>query len=163
MSETGLKETTVTITAEGRDKGKMYKLTEMPASKVERWERRAIACMVQTGIEIPENMEGAGFGYIFAVGVKALLGMSGPEVDALHDELMSCVSFFPDPVKNPTDRPLVDSDIMEVKTILTLKDAVIQLHTGFSIASHLTRMWEAAEVRVKATLATLTSVPPSET
>ena len=90
---------TVTISAEGRDKGKVFVLTEMSAPKVERWERRALAAMAATGIEVPDNVRAAGLGYVLAMGLKALISLRGPEVEALHDELLSCVAYLPDPAR----------------------------------------------------------------
>ena len=151
-----MKDTVVTITADGRDKGKLFHIREMPARQVERWERRALACMVQTGVQIPDNLQNAGFGFIFAAGLKALLGLSGQEVEALHDELMACVTIHPDPKKPEIERGWIDQDFEEVSTIFRLKDEVIKLHSGFSIASYLSKVWAEAAEAAKVTQATPT-------
>jgi hypothetical protein len=151
---------TVTIAAEGRDKGKVFVITEMPARQVERWERRALAAMVRTGIEIPDNIKAAGFGYVLAMGLKALIGLNGPEVEALHDELMACVKIQPDPTREFT-REVLDEEIEEDRKIYTLKDEVIKLHSGFSIAAYLSRLWGEAAQMAAASLNTSTSIPSS--
>jgi hypothetical protein len=146
---------TITITAEGRDKGKVFVLTEMPAPKVERWERRALAAMVATGVEVPDNIQAAGFGYIIAIGLKALLGLRGPEVEALHDELMSCVAYLPDPMHPEIKRAPLEFDIEEDRTIYTLKDEVIKLHAGFSIAAFLSKIWAETAAKMEKDMQTM--------
>ena len=152
----------VTIAAEGRDKGKIFHIQEMGARQVERWERRALACMVQTGIEIPDSVQNAGFGFIFAMGLKALLGLSGAEVESLHDELMACVSIHPDPSRLEIKRNLIEEDIEEDRTIYRLKDEVVKLHSGFSIASYLSKVWAEAAARAETSQNTQTSTDQLE-
>ena len=155
------KTATITIAAEGRDKGKLFRIEEMPARQVERWERRALSCMAQTGVEVPDDVRNAGFGAIIAMGLKALLGLHGPEVEALHEELMACVTIHPDPTRPEIVRPLIEEDIEEVKTILTLKDEVIKLHAGFSVAAFLSNLWAEAAEKARALQTTSTSQEPS--
>jgi len=150
---------TIKIENEGRDKGKVFVIEEMPARQVERWERRALACMAQTGVEVPDDVRNAGFGAIIAMGLKALLGLHGPEVEALHDELMACVKVQPDPTREFT-RAVIDEEIEEVKTILTLKDEVIKLHAGFSVAAFLSKVWAEAAERAKTLQTTQISQEP---
>ena len=153
------KKQTITIEDEGRDKGKVFVIEEMPARQVERWERRALACMAQTGVEVPDDVRNAGFGAILAMGLKALLGMHGPEVEALHDELMACVKLQPDANRDFT-REALEEEIEEVKTILTLKDEVIKLHAGFSVAAFLSKVWAEAAERAKTLQTTQISQEP---
>ena len=45
----------VTITAEGRDKGKTFLITELPADQAERWAIRALLALIQSGAVISED------------------------------------------------------------------------------------------------------------
>jgi hypothetical protein len=139
---------TITITADGRDQGKVFKLEEMAARPAKRWERNFLACMVQNRIEIPDDLQNAGLGAVLAAVMKLTLGMHGPEVDALHDELLACVAIHPDPKRMEIVRPLIESDIEEPATIDQLEDEVCKLHTGFSIAAFLSKVLGEAASQV---------------
>lgn len=142
-----LKTKIVNITAEGRDKGKSFLLTEMPAVRAEKWAFRALGAMAKSGFDIPPHIVEMGIAGVVAVGLKAILGTDWQETEPLLDELMSCVkSVQPAAAQG---RPLVDEDIEEVKTLLTLKSEVLELHAGFSVAAYLLKTWEAAGVLMK--------------
>ena len=44
-----------TVTDEGRDNGKVFVLTEMPASRAESWAMRALLALMAGGVEVPEH------------------------------------------------------------------------------------------------------------
>ena len=121
----------VTIDAEGRDKGKTYRITEMSASAGERWGTRALGCAAKAGVRIPDEMLRAGM-----AGFAAIIGsvgsfLAGPrdEVDALMAEMFGCIQS----VQPAAVRALVEEDIEEIATRLWLRDEVLELHTGFSL------------------------------
>jgi hypothetical protein len=134
----------VTIAAEGRDKGKQFFLEELPARQAERWARRALAQMINAGAHIPEGIENSGWAGLLTMGLRGLLGTSGPEVDALHDELLSCVTILPDPARPEIKRPLIAEDIEEIATLGFLKDEVFKLHANFSVRDALSMIFAAA-------------------
>ena len=124
------KQATVTIPFEGRDQGKIFVLTEMPASRGERWAQRVLLAMARAGVSVAE---GGGMAALAVAGMQAFGAISFEEASMLADELMACVTFIPDPVKFPrTARPLIEEDIEEIRTRLHLKSEVFTLHTGFS-------------------------------
>lgn len=125
------KELTYTITDEGRDKGKVFKLTEMGADPAERWALRLIFAMMNAGIEMPDDIESMGMAGLLVMGLRSLGKIPYPLAEPLLDELMGCVSIIPDPGKPNVVRSLIESDIEEVKTRLMLKKEVFDLHTGF--------------------------------
>jgi hypothetical protein len=130
-------ETTV-ITAEGRDQGKHFVLTEMAASKAEAWAFRAFGAMTRSGVDIPEEIVTAGMVGLSAMGLKAFLASDWADVEPLLAEMMACVQFRPDPAGQPQIvRPLIEDDIEEPSTRAKLRDEVFKLHTGFSIAGSL--------------------------
>jgi hypothetical protein len=121
---------TVTISDEGRDKGKTFVLTEMAASKAERWATRAILALTKSGADFPEN---ATMADLAQVGMRALGNVDFHEAEVLMDEMMACVQIQPD--RNASIvRPLIEDDIEEVSTRFKLKMEVFALHTGFSLA-----------------------------
>lgn len=131
------KEVVVTITAEGRDKGKVFVIREKSAVQTEKWATRALLALSRSGVDIGDAAD-AGIRGIMALGIKALFGMSFTDAEPLLDEMMECVSWRVDPKRPDVTRPLmVDDDIEEVATLLRLRSEVVELHTGFSIAGLL--------------------------
>lgn len=126
----------VTIDA-GRDAGKSYLLTEMPASQSEAWATRALLALLHSGIEIPEEVQGMGLAGIASVGLSALGGIPWELLDPLLREMMECVQFVGDlsqinvATGLPHARRLVEDDIEDMKTRLTLRKAVLELHVDF--------------------------------
>src|SRR5262245_59998980 len=115
---------------ENRDAGKLYLLTEMPATQAEKWAMRALLAIGKSGLEVPE---GAGMAQLAAASVRHLFSAEYRDVEPLMDEMMACVQIFPDPTKskNPTSRILLEDDIEEVTTRLQLRMELFALHTGF--------------------------------
>lgn len=128
----------VTITAENRDKGKTYLLTEMSAAKAEKWAARAFLALASSGVELPDGAAEAGLAGVAASGLAALAGLPWAQAEPLLDEMMQCVTIQPDPLKNPAFfRALVEDDIEEVSTRLLLRKELLELHLGFSLAAAL--------------------------
>jgi hypothetical protein len=142
-----LKTKSLTIERKGRDEGKTYLLTEMPSMQAYKWAYRAFGAMTKAGLEIPQNIADMGMAGVLAMGLKAILGCDFREAEPLLDDLTACVTRIEDAV--PAGRPLVASDIEEPQTIATLHSGVLELHTGFSVAAYLLKIWEAAGKRVE--------------
>ena len=149
----------VVIAAEGRDKGKHFYIQEMPATQAEKWAARALEAIGHAGIVVPETIAQAGAAGLFSLGVRTLLRAPYAMVEPLLDEMFaSCVFVVPDPKKPQMLRgvnrlglidaqvvgPMVDDDTEEVATRLTLRNEVLELHLGFSVAAYLSQMWEQA-------------------
>lgn len=127
------KQVTITID-QGRDAGKSFVITEMPAKQIFNWSRRALI-MVSKESFLPSNVNlGDGIAGMAETGFAALLFCenAGP----LLDELLTCVKF-----KTPTDnsalRDLIDSDTEDQDTITKLLQAAYNLHMDFSKAADL--------------------------
>jgi len=123
---------TYTITDEGRDKGKAFVLTEMPASQAERWALRAFLTLAKSGIEVPDNLAQMGMAGIALLGVQALSRAPWQDAEPLLDEMFGCIQIQATPGKPGTIRALVEDDIEEVATRLKLRAELLKLHTGFS-------------------------------
>ena len=131
----------VTITDEGRDKGKTYLLTEMPASQAEEWATRALLLAAQSGADIPADIRDIGMQAIAIAGVQTILGgVKFQDVKPLLAEMFQCVMIIPDLKKSSFARPLIEDDIEEVGTRLHLRDEVLSLHLGFSVADAISTL-----------------------
>lgn len=122
---------TVTVSAEGRDNGKAFLLTEMPAAQAEEWGARALLALMRSGVEVPDNVASIGLAGIAVLGIRALSGLEWSLAKPLFDEMWTCVQIIPDPAKPGVVRGLVDSDIEEVKTRLFLRKEILNLHIEF--------------------------------
>lgn len=117
----------IAITAEGRDAGKTFRLTEMSASAAENWAIRAFMAIAKGGMEIPDGIPQSIAG-IAILGFKALAGADYATAKPLMDEMMGCVQVLTD---SGIARKPVEEDIEEVATRLQLRKEVFELHTGF--------------------------------
>ncbi len=129
-----------TITSEGRDKGKTFILTEMPADQGERWALKALLALTNTGAAVPEEALGAGMAGLAAVGIQALGMLDAVQVQPLLDELWpACVRIVPPNEKLMPQEILAgaNSQIEEVKTRMEIYRALLKLHTGFSMPAAL--------------------------
>jgi hypothetical protein len=125
------KTATITIAAEGRDKGKVFQLKELPASQAERWAMKVFLALAKSGVDIPEDVMQSGMAGIAAVGFKALAGMNYYDAEPLMDEMFQCVQAVPDPGKPAVLRNLIEDDIEEVQTRLLLRKEILLLHVNF--------------------------------
>lgn len=117
----------ITITAEGRDLGRQYLITELSASAAEDWAIRAFMAIAKGGMEIPDGVP-ASIAGIAILGFKALAGMDPTTAKPLLDEMMSCVQVL---TSSGIARKPMEEDIEEVATRLQLRKEVFELHTGF--------------------------------
>jgi len=120
----------ITIDAEGRDKGKKFRLTEMPASQGEDWAMRAFFGLAASGVDIPnlEEVRHMGLAGIATIGLKALGGLTPDIARPLMAEMWDCVQIVSSAgvVRKPTE-----DDIDEIATRIRLRKEVFELHTGF--------------------------------
>jgi hypothetical protein len=125
------KTSTVTISREGRDQGKVFLLTEMPASQAEKWAARAFFALARSGVDVPEDIAEAGFAGIAVLGLKALGGIHFVDAEPLMDEMFACIRILPSAARPDIVRDIHEQDIEEVATRLQLRMEVFNLHTGF--------------------------------
>ena len=124
-----------TVTDSGRDHGKVFLITEMSASDAEDWALRAFFALMNSGIDVPDEVADMGFAGIASVGLKALGKVEYSKAKPLFDDMMTCVQVMPDPAKPNVVRSLIDTDIEEVTTRLKLRSEVFKLHTDFLAAA----------------------------
>lgn len=123
---------TVTIDAQGRDKGKIFIITELSSYAAEEWAGRALFAMMNAGVEVPDGIAKAGLAGIAALGIQSLTRISFDAAKPLLDEMMGCVQIQPSP---KVTRALIEDDIEEVQTLLTLRKEVFNLHLSFFTAA----------------------------
>lgn len=125
------KTTNYTVQTEGRDAGKVFVLTEMPAAQAESWAMRAILALTAEGVDIPQGFERAGMAGMIELGIRALSKLRWEVAEPLLDEMWQCVQFMPDPSKPQIVRKLWDEDIEEIITRINLRAEVFKLHGDF--------------------------------
>ena len=122
-----------TITEDGRDKGKVFRITEMSAAKAEAWATRVLLALLGSNPEFPESISDLGMAQLAELGFKALSGLKWELAEPLLAEMFECVSVIPDPSKPMIVRALAydDSDIEEIMTRIKLREQIFKLHTDF--------------------------------
>lgn len=120
-----------TVQDEGRDKGKIFVITEMSASQAESWAMRVLLALISGNVDIPEGVAELGMAGLAELGLRSLSSLKWEVAEPLLAEMLSCVQYIPSPDKTHMVRPLVESDIEEVVTRLKLRMEVWNLHTDF--------------------------------
>lgn len=131
----------VVIFEEGRDKGKVFVVTEMPAQKAEKWATKALLALGRSGVDVPEDIFQAGMAGLVIVGISKLLHLRFEDAEPLLDEMMTCVERRPDPSHPELLMPL-GNEVEEVRTLVHLKAEVFALHTNFSLAGIKSKLAE---------------------
>lgn len=123
-----------TISTEGRDLGKVFRITEMPSLKSELWAIRAFLAMARAGIELPDDLKALGMAGFATLGLKSLGGITYDEALPLLNEMFSCIQIIPPSgvPRNVQENGNAGDDIEEVQTRLQLRKAVFDLHINFS-------------------------------
>lgn len=131
-----LTEKIITI-EEGRDMGKTFVVTEMPASKLEKWSARALLALFNGHVPatVAEQARGSNATALAGVVMSGLNGVSWEQVEPLYDELLTYAHRIPDTAR-PADRiPLnknnVDAHIQDMGTLLRLRAAVLEVCFDF--------------------------------
>ena len=123
---------TLTITEEGRDKGKVFIITEMPATAGERWATQALLLLSKAGLELPAGAAESGMSGLASAplaGLPSLRALQDPTLDAWWD----CVKYQHNPKQLPQNilRDQVTCQIEEIATVNMLRMKILELHIGF--------------------------------
>lgn len=143
--------------ATARDAGKKFLITELPAWQAEAWGSRAMGAMTRSGLKITDAPILTGMAAIAVYGTSSFMAAPWEEIQPLLAEMMGCIKIVEPKV--PGGRDLVDEDIEEVATRLRLREEVLKLHTGFSLAANLL----AAVVQVMSAMEGSLNTPISPT
>jgi hypothetical protein len=120
-----------TVTDEGRDKGKVFVITEMPAARGEDWAARALSAVMGANPELPDDFDQLGMAALAELGLKSLASLQWEIVKPLFAEMMDCVEIIPDPRKPHVVRAIIEEDIEEIMTRFKLRLEWWTLHMGF--------------------------------
>lgn len=126
-----------TVTAQGRDYGKLFVITEMPSEQGEWWAMRALLALANSGVNLPDGVVELGMAGLAEVGLKKLFALPPELFRDLSNELLGQLQIIPDPKRTQVIRALISEDIEEIATRLTLKWEVLKLHVDFSQAGGL--------------------------
>lgn len=122
----------VEITAENRDKGKKFLITEMDAEQAEWWAFRVLQSAIKGNPEIGKVAStdgGMPLMEMARIGFAAIGGLPPEDAKPLLDQMMGCVRFS---LPNGDSRAIISADeIEEVSTRLQLRKEVFQIHTDF--------------------------------
>lgn len=152
-----IKDTTTAKGAASRDLGRTYLITELSASKAEKWAARAYLAIARAGKEVPAEIANAGMIGFALYGFAALSESKYEDLEPLMDEMMECVQFV-----MPADggaRGMVETDIEEVDTRAFLRLEVLHLHVGFTMADWLSRQSPQKPKRKRAKSQTTPTTP----
>jgi hypothetical protein len=132
----------ITIDTPGRDKGKQFRITEMPADQAERWGNRLALEFGHAAAKFPSGLIGGGMAGVSQVlpvlmvqGLQSLGGLNPDVVQPLLDEMMGCVKFIPPGSAAGLPDQVIfageNSQIEEVQTRYRMHFETIKLHWGF--------------------------------
>lgn len=125
------KKSQYTVTEEGRDKGKAFLITEMSASKAEAWAMRCLLALASGNTQMPDDWESLGMAGLAEIGIRAVCGLKWDVAEPLLAEMMECVEIMPDHSAPQVKRRLIEDDIEEVPTRLSIRMEVWKLHMDF--------------------------------
>lgn len=112
---------------EGRDAGKVFKITEMPAFQMEKWATRALSAIGKSkngGVIAIASMEVTDL-------INAFMTADYEITSGLLEEMLECCSFIKDGTSIKLTSDVVDSIIEDWATITKLRWEAIQLNLGF--------------------------------
>ena len=102
---------------EGLDKGKKFQISLMPCRPAEKWALKAIAGMVQSKVEIPDNVAKQGFLGLGGLGISAVMGIKWELLEPLLDEMLTYIKY----VEPTFIRPIEDEDVNTPMTLVQLR------------------------------------------
>lgn len=127
----GLKERYVTIVKNGRDKGKVFKITEMPAIPADQWSQRATLELIRAGHPIPDEIRKMGILAVVSFDTHMLRGVRWEEYKHLLDLMMERVEILPTPSERNITRKIMVDDILERSTLELLRLQLFKIHVDF--------------------------------
>lgn len=123
----GRKSCNLVIDEEGRDKGKVFVLTELPALDIERWTVRLVLALGKNGVSLPDVQADSGFAGIAGILWVLIAQISPSEAEALMATMLEGLKINAGKVV----RDVMPDDIEEPETLLQIRLAWVDLHAGF--------------------------------
>lgn len=117
----------LTITDDGRDKGKVFIITELSALDIERWTVRLVLALGKNGVSLPQIQVDSGFAGIAGLLWVLIAQISPEEAENLLATMLEGLKID----EGKITRDLVPDDIEEADTLLQIRMAWVDLHAGF--------------------------------
>jgi hypothetical protein len=123
----------VTITEAGRDHGKTFILTEMPAAQGELWATRAMELLTNAGFIVAEEHKESGMAGLAVTAQPFTFATGRALQDPSLESMWGYVQFQPKNREAPPQQLFAGDacQIEEWTTRLKLRVEFVQLHTGF--------------------------------
>lgn len=115
------------IDEEGRDKGKIFVLTELPALDIERWTVRFVLALGKNGISLPDVQADSGFAGIAGILWVLIAQIAPAEAESLMATMLEGLKIN----EGKIVRDVMSDDIEEPETLLKIRMAWVDLHAGF--------------------------------
>ena len=114
----------------GRDKGRVFLITEMSAAHADHWAMRALIALANGGVDLGGLSPQQGMMGMAGVALDALGRLKVDDAIPLLNELLDCVQIIPE---GGQPRPLnMDfNDVEDFTTLWRLRKEVFALHTDF--------------------------------
>lgn len=116
------------IAGVGRDSARVYRITEMPAFRAEKWAIRALWLIAGTGSDLPESLDNVPFAEFVRRGFTALFKVDFKDAEPLLDELLLCAEMV---TKAGVRKLILSDDFEDPRTLLLLRKEIFALHTDF--------------------------------
>jgi hypothetical protein len=109
----------------GRDKGKKFTITEMPAVKMDKWATKALIILGKTGNSF--NLAQIDLESL----LRSLSSADYEGVEPLLEELLSCATFDKDGVSMVMTSSIADGIVEDWTTLFRLRIEALKLNLGF--------------------------------
>ena len=114
----------------GRDKGRVFLITEMSAAHADNWAMRALIALANGGVDLGGLSPQQGMMGMVGVALDALGRLKADDAIPLLNELLDCVQIIPEGGK-PRQLNMDFNDVEDFTTLWRLRKEVFALHTDF--------------------------------
>lgn len=114
----------------GRDKGRVFLITEMSAAHADNWAMRALIALANGGVDLGGLSPQQGMMGMAGVALDALGRLKADDAIPLLNELLDCVQIIPEGGQ-PRPLNLDFNDVEDFTTLWRLRKEVFALHTDF--------------------------------
>lgn len=114
----------------GRDKGRVFLITEMSAAHADNWAMRALIALANGGVDLGSLRPQQGMMGMVKATLDALGQVKPEDAIPLLNELLGCVQIIPEGGK-PRQLNMDFNDVEDFTTLWRLRKEVFALHTDF--------------------------------
>lgn len=114
----------------GRDKGRVFLITEMSAAHADNWAMRALIALANGGVDLGGLSPQQGMMGMAGVALDALGRLKADDAIPLLNELLNCVQIIPEGGQ-PRPLNMNFNDVEDFTTLWRLRKEVFALHTDF--------------------------------